>query len=83
MVKKYIVRQTLSTIVSAESEEEARNKAFEKYGEITAEEVKLHDLKNLYIKTLENTLDLSMPGKPNEHMFDDVKRCNSINDDIK
>ena len=71
MVKKYIVRQTLSTIVSAESEEEARNKAFEKYGEITAEEV------------LENTLDLSMPGKPNEHMFDDVKRCNSINDDIK
>ena len=44
---------------------------------------KLHDLKNLYIKTLENTLDLSMPGKPNEHMFDDVKRCNSINDDIK
>tara|TARA_R100000458_G_C8098930_1_gene126428 strand:+ start:321 stop:536 length:216 start_codon:yes stop_codon:yes gene_type:complete len=71
MVKKYIVRQTLSTIVSAESEEEARNKAFEKYGEITAEEV------------LENTLDLSMSGKPNERMFDNVKRCNFINDDIK
>ena len=44
-IKEYIIRQTLSTIVSADSEEEARKLGEEmwfdeEYGEIEVEEVK-------------------------------------------